>query len=110
MTVLVLTTVFGFGSPGLLPTCSLGFWSGLVVRAGQDCFAGKFGAEDAFPAGDHDRGQAVADDVDRGAGHVGEGVNAEDDEDGFGGQVEGGGGGQQHDERGAGDAGDALWR
>jgi len=37
------------------------------------------GAEGAFPAGDDDRGQAVADDVDGGAGHVHELVDAEDE-------------------------------
>ena len=54
-----------------------------------------------FPAGDYGAGQAVAGYVDGGACHVNEGVDAEHDEDGFGGEMERGRGCEKDYEDGA---------
>src|SRR5436190_20675969 len=57
-------------------------------------------AEFAFPAGNDGAGEAIAGDVDGGASHVDEGVDAEDDEDGCGGKVKGCRGCEENEERG----------
>lgn len=69
---------------------------------------GIFFAEFAFPAGDDGGGEAVADEVDGGAGHVHEFVHADDQEDAFEGEVEGDEGAGEDDLGGAGDAGHAF--
>ncbi len=66
-----------------------------IARNGADI------TEFAFPAGDDAAGEAIAGDVDGGASHVDEGVDAEDDEDGFSGKVKGCRGCEKNEERGA---------
>ena len=65
-------------------------------------------AEFAFPAGNDGAGEAIAGDVDGGASHVDEGVDAKDDEDRLGGEMEGGGGREEDDEHGARNSRDTL--
>jgi len=58
------------------------------MQSGDRLRSRLFGAEFAFPLGDDGGGETVADDVDDGAAHVHDGVDAEDDEDGLDGQRE----------------------
>ena len=80
----------------------------LVGGAFEDGGRSGLGVEHAFPASDDDRGETVAGDVDHGSGHVHQGVDAQDDEDGLRREAKGGGGRQQNDQGGAGYTGDSL--
>src|SRR5258707_6173145 len=64
--------------------------------------------EFVFPARDDYGGQAVAEDIYSGAAHVHELIDGEEEEERLGGEMEGRGGGENDDERGAGYAGRAF--
>ena len=61
-----------------------------------------------FPAGDYGAGQTVAGYVDGGASHVDKGIDAEDNENRFGWEMEARGGGEKNKEGGARYAGNAF--
>jgi len=77
----------------------------LVGHALQDDRRGRFFFEHSLPFRHDNAGQTVADNVDHGTRHVVECVNAEDDEDGLGWEMEGGCCCQQDDQSGTGYAG-----
>jgi hypothetical protein len=64
--------------------------------------------EFVFPAGDYDAGEAIAEDVDRGAAHVHELIDGEEEEERLGGEMEGRCDGKDDDERSAGDSSGAF--
>ena len=82
----------------------------LRLIGGLSVFRGPGSIELAFPPRDHDRRQAVAEHVDRGAQHVEQRVDAEDHEHRLGGQAERRHRAHQDHERAARHAGDALAR
>ena len=72
-----------------------------LVCAGEDGSAGRLRSEDPLPAGHHGAGKAVANDIDGRACHVHHRIDAQDDEDRLGREMEGGDRRKQDDQHGA---------